>query len=101
MGGVVCVDLLGALEMMELSKDKLFWILLLLLSITLLSWGLSYSAALNEKNFGALLLVLAFLKVRLIVVHYMEANRAVLPLRIAFESWVIGVGLMTILLYLR
>lgn len=87
--------------MMELSRDKLFWVLLILLSITLLSWGLSYSAVLDKKVFGALLLALAFLKVRLIVVHYMEANRAVLPLRIAYESWIIGVGLMTIVLYLR
>lgn len=101
LGYIVCINLLGALTIMIWMKDKLLLVLFVLLGITLFSWGLNFSIALDEKSFGVALLVLAFLKVRLIVVHYMESSKAILPLRIAVESWVFGTGLATIILYLQ
>ena len=76
-----------------------------LLVLTLLAWLLpliiSTFPALNAPTLGALLLAFAFIKVRLITIHFMEANKAHWLIRVAFEAWVILVGGITIGLYLR
>lgn len=87
--------------MAALLKDRLFLVLLALLAITLVSWLLVGSGSLDTEVLGALVLVLAFVKVRMIVIHYMEASTVPRPLRLGFEAWVVLVGLMTVALYLR
>ena len=86
---------------MQLLKDnKLLLILLILLGITLCSWLLSVFTLAKGKALGVIILVFAFVKIRLIIIHYMESNRAILPVRIAFEAWVLIAGLGIIGLYL-
>ena len=86
--------------MTALIKDKLFWVLAGLLALTLLSWLIVSSAGLETQTLGVILIILAFVKVRLIIIHYMEAAKAYLPVRICFEAWVILVAGITIALYL-
>jgi len=86
--------------MMTLHKDKLFLVLITLLGITLLSWFLVFAINLEPHIIGVILIIFAVVKVRLIIIHYMEANKAYLPIRIAFEAWVIVVAGITITLYL-
>lgn len=45
-------------------------------------------------------MLIAFLKVRLIIIHYMELTKTFFALRIAFETWVVLVACVTIALYL-
>lgn len=87
--------------MSTLIKDKLFLVLAGLLSLTLLSWLILSYVGLEAQTLGVILIILAFIKVRLIIIHYMEAAKAYLPIRIAFEAWVILVGGITIALYLH
>ncbi len=87
--------------MSTLIKDKLFLVLAGLLVLTLLAWLISASAGLEIQTLGVILIILAFVKVRLIIIHYMEAAKVYLPIRIAFEAWVILVGGITIALYLH
>lgn len=86
--------------MLTVLKDKLLLVLAALLSLTLASWYLMAYVELEGKMLGALLLLLAFIKVRLIIVHYMEGVKAQLPIRLLFEAWVFVVAAITIGLYL-
>ncbi len=86
---------------MQLLKDnKLLLVLVLLLTLSLCSWLLSAFTLVDGKTLGVMILVFAFMKVRLIIIHYMEANRVILPIRMAFEAWVLIVGGSTIGLYI-
>ncbi len=83
-----------------LYKDKLFLVLAALLSLTLLSWFLVRFINIDLKNMGVLLIFLAFFKVRLVTVHFMEIKKADRPVMIAFELWVLVVWGITTVLYL-
>jgi hypothetical protein len=87
--------------MVRLFRDKLFIVLVMLLAITLFSWLMLYYMKLEPKAIGALLLLLAFVKVQLIISQYMELNKAVLLIRVAFWMWTMGVAAMSIGMYLR
>jgi len=86
--------------MSTLMKDKLFLILLALFGLTLLSWLGSVYLNIEPKILGCLIMVISFLKVRLIIVHYMELAKTFPILRWAFETWVLLVASVTIALYL-
>lgn len=86
--------------MFSLLKDKPVITLVILLALTLTSWLLLYSMKLEPKTIGALLLLLAFVKVQLIISQYMELHKAILPIRIAFWLWTTGVAAMSISMYL-
>lgn len=81
-------------------KDKLLWVLSLLLLLTVLSWAVSVDLPLSNKHLGTLLLVVAFIKVRLIIMHFMEANTVHGALRFAVEAWIVLVGGITVFLNL-
>jgi len=84
--------------MSALLKNKLFLVLMVLFGLTLLSWmGLNH-LNIDERIAGVLILIIAFIKVRLIIVHYMELPKTFLPLRLAFEAWIFLTGVVTIAL---
>ncbi|MCB1614654.1 MAG: cytochrome C oxidase subunit IV family protein [Pseudomonadales bacterium] len=93
-----------------LREDKLLTVLLVLLVLTAIGWiaGTGQYESVNpetilngsEKSLGIFLLLLAFLKARLIIVHFMESQRATPVIRWLFELWVITSCISTIgLLY--
>ena len=82
------------------SDNKLRWVLFTLLSLTALSWVAPQLNALNGKTLGTLIIVLAFIKLRIIIMHFMEAGSTHPALRTAFEAWVVIAGGVTIFLYL-
>ena len=86
---------------MTLLKDKLFVVYATLLGVTAISWFMSYAALLDGAILAGALLGLAFIKVRLIVIHYMEAKHARLGIRLAFEGWIVLAAATTIALALR
>ncbi len=86
--------------MMYVVKDKLFLVLVALLGITLMSWLLISIVDLEEKSLGVMILLLAFFKVRLIAIHFMETAKAQRLVRIAFETWGVAVGGMIVFGYL-
>ena len=83
-------------------KASLIYLCLVLL--TIFSWWLADGyipenlSAYKYITIGPLLL--AFLKVRLVIMHFMEISTAPLLLRVIFEIWVILVATVTISLYL-
>lgn len=87
---------------MLLTKESFIWLVLILL--TGISWlvadGYQHETADHYLYFTAGLMALAFFKVRLVVMHFMEIGYAPLPLRLLFEAWVIIVPLVILFLHL-
>lgn len=80
-------------------SDPLLLTLAALLGLTLASWALQAWHGPDPRWIGAAVLAIAFVKARLIVVHYMEAKHAALPIRVAFEAWVWGSAAVVLALY--
>ncbi len=74
---------------------------LLLAALTALAWwlGLYGGAGSDPRWLAVALMALAFFKVRLVILHFMEIRHAPLPMRLAFEAWVVGVCLLVVGLY--
>ncbi len=76
---------------------------LLLAALTALSWWLGLdtpsTAAVAPRWLAAGLLILAFFKVRLVILYFMEIRSAPRPIRLVFEAWVIGVCASLIAIY--
>ncbi|AMK19839.1 MULTISPECIES: cytochrome C oxidase subunit IV family protein [Sphingobium] len=53
----------------------------------------------DPRIVGSAILVIAFFKVRLIGLRYMEIDEAILPLRLAFEAWVFAVAIALLTLF--
>jgi hypothetical protein len=74
---------------------------LLLLAATALSWGLGVTAIVHATRVaGTAIIVVAFLKIRLIMLEFMEMRHAPIFMRIGCESWVIAICGGIVFLYL-
>ena len=75
----------------KLFKTRLTWIWLLLVILTCVSWETVQEVAwIQERHVGGVLVILiAFFKVRLIVLDFMEVRHAPIALRIAAETWIV------------
>jgi hypothetical protein len=74
---------------------------LVLVAATLASWSLGSGHGSSGAQAASLaVLVVAFLKVRLVGLYFMELRAAPVPLRMAFEAWVVVVGGVLAGLYL-
>lgn len=79
------------------SRETLVW--LVLMFITGVSWllGANHNLIGGDSRYGALvLMLLAFFKVRLVIMNFMEIRHANLGLRLACEAWVLASGLAVI-----
>ena len=68
---------------------------LLLMSATAGSW------VLGSENQGTALMLVAFIKVRLVGLHFMELRAAPLALRTLFEAYVVVVFTVIIVMYVQ
>ena len=84
--------------MIQLFKSRSAAVWLLLVVVTLCSWESAVMAG-GQRIAATWVLLLAFFKVRLIGLEFMELRSAPLPLRIAFEVWVVGVCAVLLGLY--
>ncbi len=76
---------------------------LLLAVLTALAWwlGLHARGGADPRWLAVALLALAFFKVRLVILHFMEIRHAPIPIRLVFEAWVVVVCLVVVALYWR
>ncbi len=88
------------MSMLAAIKEKPFLVLLTLLALTLMAWLLGSIPALNARMLGTLILVIAFVKARVVIVHFMETHATRRSIRLAFEAWILLVGTITLGLYL-
>ena len=74
------------------SRITRIWLLLLLL--TAVSWWLGRAGGwpvLGHRNMGLVIVVLAFVKIRFVILDFMEVRNAPTAMRAACESWVVAV----------
>jgi hypothetical protein len=62
----------------------LWWLLLVVLTVGSLEGAPSLS---NKSLFSSVIIVIAFIKVRIVIREFMEIRSAPLPLRLCLEVW--------------
>jgi hypothetical protein len=71
-----------------------------LVAATLVSWRFGQGFLIHGlREAGIAILVIAFIKIRYVILDFMEIRRAPLPMRIAAEIWVVAVCTTMVLLY--
>ena len=84
--------------------DVVTWVWLLLVGLTGVSWWLGatqgHAGFSDPRYITVSLMVLAFFKVRLVILYFMEIRTAPLPLRCVFEAWVVLVCVTVNSIYL-
>ena len=80
--------------MLSMLRHRTTAIWLLLVFATAGSW------VLGSENRGTALMLVAFIKVRLVGLHFMELRSAPLALRSLFEAYVVVVCTVVIVMYL-
>lgn len=84
-----------------LTPATAIWLLLCL--ATGLAWwlgGSHGSALLGRGGTAVLLMLLAFFKIRLVIMHFMEVRAAPRSLRLACDAWVVAVPAVILALVL-
>lgn len=82
-----------------LSRTSLTWAVLV--AATLLSWELGHGVGLQHRAAGAAVLAIAFIKVRLVMLEFMEIRSAPRWMRAIGETWVVLTAALLIGLFLR
>ncbi len=86
-----------------LSRETATWLALVLL--TAASWLLAeeYTAPhlqnVSVQTISSGLIILAFIKIRMVILSFMEIKHAPLSLRILFELWVVGICATLLVMY--
>lgn len=92
------------MTMRSLLHNRVTYIWLLLAGLTVLTWGLGDNyepgTPTGHSTLTVALLALAFFKVRLVLMYFMELLDAPWKLRLIFEAWVILVFGIVIAIYL-
>lgn len=87
--------------MIRFLGDRITGVWLLLVGATVLSWELGHGFALsNLDHLRAGIIAVAFIKVRYVILDFMEIRRAPRFMRLTAELWVLLVCLALIALYL-
>lgn len=86
-----------------LGRETFVWIVLA--ALTLASWvmGNKYAAIPGEYYLylSLAMILLAFFKVRLVVMNFMEVAHGPLPLRLVFEAWLLICTVVLCVIYFQ
>ena len=86
--------------MIALILSRKTLILFVLAGATLLSWGMGHGAGFGDiRNASTSIIVLALIKIRYVILEFMELRHAPLLVRIVAEAWVAVVCLALVVLY--
>ena len=69
------------------------------MAATLISWGFGHGRRIDTRTAGIAVIVIAFVKIRYVILDFMELRTAALGLRVAAEAWCIVVCTTLVLLY--
>lgn len=82
------------------SRTTLIWFVLV--AATALSWEVGHGFGLHgARQAGIAIIVVAFIKVRFVLLDFMEVRHAPLPMRAAAEVWVVGVCGVLVAMFLN
>ncbi len=69
------------------------------MAATLISWGFGHGERIDPRAAGIAVIVIAFIKIRYVILDFMELRTAPLGMRMAGEAWCIVVCSTLVLLY--
>ncbi len=69
------------------------------MAATLTSWGLGHGRGLGTHAAGVAVIIIAFVKIRYVILDFMELRTAPLGMRVAAEAWCIVVCSTLVVLY--
>jgi heme/copper-type cytochrome/quinol oxidase subunit 4 len=87
--------------MSELLRHSASKVWLLLMAATIVTTWVLTKDGIAVRVATVSIVLIAAIKVRLVLLHFMELRHAPLPLRAVFEGWVLAVSGALIVLYLR
>lgn len=85
--------------MNELMRRGATRVWLLLMAATIVTTWVLTKDAFTARVATIAIVLIAAIKVRLVLLHFMELRHAPLPLRIVFEAWVLAVTGSVVTLY--
>ena len=86
--------------MIDLILSRRTLILFFLAGATLLSWEMGHGVGFSDIRWASTcIIVLAFIKIRYVILEFMELRHSSMAARIVAEVWVVMVCLTLILLY--
>lgn len=87
--------------MAALLKTRITAVWILLVLATAASWEMGHGFPFDDVTKAAIaIIVLALVKVRFVIMEFMELRGAPLPMRLVAEGWVVGICALLIALYL-
>ncbi len=82
------------------TRTTLIWFILV--AATFLSWEMGHGIGLHDiHQASAAIIVVAFVKVRFVILDFMEIRHAPIWMRIVGETWCVVVCSVLVVLYLR
>jgi len=87
-------------QLTTLLKSRITLIWLILIAATLISWRVGTDGAVGAHLATTIVLLVAFIKVRLVGLHFMELRYAPLALRLIFEAYCLVVCATLVIMYL-
>jgi heme/copper-type cytochrome/quinol oxidase subunit 4 len=87
-------------QLSDLLKSRITLVWSLLIGATLVSWRVGTDGGLDAQLATTIVVLVAFIKVRLIGLYFMELREAPLPLRVIFEGYCAAVCTVVIIMYL-
>ncbi len=83
-----------------ISRTTLIWFLLL--GATLLSWEMGLGVGFDDVRYASVtIIVVSFIKVRLVMSEFMELREAPHFLRLLADGWIFVITLLLVWLYLN
>jgi caa(3)-type oxidase subunit IV len=89
-----------AAQLTNLLKSRVSAIWLILIAATLISWKIGTDHGVHAHLATTIVLLVAFVKVRLVGLYFMELRNAPVALRLAFEGYCLVVCATLIAMYL-
>jgi heme/copper-type cytochrome/quinol oxidase subunit 4 len=87
-------------DLATLLKNRISLVWLLLIVLTLISWRVGTDGGVTAHLATVIVLIVAFFKVRLVGLNFMELRNAPLPLRLILEGYCLVVCTTLIIMYL-
>jgi caa(3)-type oxidase subunit IV len=89
-----------AAQLTTLLRSRISLVWLVLIAATLASWKVGTDHGVHAQLATTIVLLVAFIKVRLVGLYFMELREAPLPLRVIFEGYCLVVCTVLIIMYL-
>lgn len=85
---------------MSANRISLIWGLLILATLAAYSLGHGTAVGVSLRSATVVIIVIAFIKVRYVMLEFMELRCAPLALRMLAEAWIVLIGATLITLFL-